>query len=367
VPGIFKSNLLSDPFTAGGNKILFRLAAVRKVNSSFVFFFVPEGQKLLPAFDEKVQLKKKHGDDKHVEQGRRLPQCGLLDMLDALDDAVIAVNESEEIRFCNRAGEDLLRHPADDLRGRLIWSIFRTRTAEVLRSFLCTDGGVFGRVEKQRVLRVGLEGFDGNSCFVNVQVAPLWHESRIYYLFILKWPGNASGSIWQRRQGDPGNRLSGELAVIQESIKGLGDILPGMLPEPAVETGKILFGLSEINRSLARLALISQLPSSFQQNHRLLAVKVMNLCLDYWTECRGADKFDLARESKLWTVYINLDGWERTQTLDKYCDVTTLPKRPNWKKIIATANFVLTRCPNPSFLRENLEIFSARLHSSMHG
>lgn len=313
-----------------------------------------------------MHLKKEPGDDTHVEQGGRLPQRTLLDMLDALDDAVIAVNESEEIRFCNRAGENLLRHPAADLRGRLIWSIFRTRTAEVLRPFLCVDDGVLGHGKKQRALRVGLEGHDGNNCFVNVQVAPLRHESIIYYIFILKWPGNASGFIWQRRGDSPGNRLGEELAAIEESVKGLGEILPGILPEPAVETGQVLFGLSEINRSLVRLnRLLHPLPPLPQKDRRFLAVKVMRLCLDYWLECRGADKFDLARESRLWTLYTNPDGWERTQTLDKYLDAKTLPKRPNWKKISATADFVLRNCPDPSLLREKLESSLERLRLSM--
>ena len=145
----------------------------------------------------------------------------------------------------------------------------------------------------------------------------------------------------------------------------MGDILPGMLPEPAVETGKILFGLSEINRSLARLNLLLQLSPPPQKDRLFLAVKVMNLCIDYWLESRGADKFDLARDSRLWTVYTNPDGWERTQTLDKYFDVKTLPKRPNWKKILATADFVLHHCLDPSVLRENLESSSERLRFSM--
>jgi len=312
-----------------------------------------------------LQLKKEYGDGKHAEQEGRLQRRTLFGMLDALNDAVIAVNESEEIRFCNRAGENLLRHSADDLRGRLIWSIFRTRTAEILRPFLRVDGSVHDQGGGQRILRVGLEWHAGNNCFVNVQVAPFRHESIVYYLFILKWPGNASGFIRQRRGDVSGNRLSEELTVIQESMKGLGDILPGMLPEPAVETGKILFGLSEINRSLARLNLLLQLSPPPQKDRLFLAVKVMNLCIDYWLESRGADKFDLARDSRLWTVYTNPDGWERTQTLDKYFDVKTLPKRPNWKKILATADFVLHHCLDPSVLRENLESSSERLRFSM--
>lgn len=287
-------------------------------------------------------------------------------MLDALDEAVIGVNESEEIRFCNRAGEKLLLYPADDLRDRLIWSIFRANTADLLRPFLCVDDkNLHLSGLGERVFRVGLEGRCGNNCYVNVQVVPFLSASSVYFLFILKCPGKASGFIWQRQWNVSITPVDEELTVIEERLKGLDVILAELLPEPSVENGQILFGLSEINLSLARINHLLQRSPSQTSKQAFLAVKVMNLCVEYWIECCGTDKFDLARESKLWTVYTNPDGWERTQTLDKYIDINRLPKRPDWKKILATANFVLTRCSIPSLLREKLEIFSERLQFSM--
>lgn len=290
-------------------------------------------------------------------------------MLDALDDAVIAVNESEEIRFCNSACESLLRHPADDLRGRLIWSIFRAnRTAEVLRPFLCClEGAEPGADGKQRVFRIGLEGRDGIRLFANVQVAPVVSERSRYYLFILKRPGSASGFVWRRCGGSPVNHVDEALAAIRERLKGLDDILPGMLPEACDKTGEILFCLSEINRFFSRLNLLLQRPAADGNELRFLGVQVMNLSVEYWLNSGGTDKFDLARRSKLWTVYTNPDGWERTQTLDKYFALSTFPKRPNWHKVLATAEFVLNRCLAPSPLRESLERFLEQLHFSLAG
>ncbi|MBA3002567.1 MAG: PAS domain-containing protein [Desulfurivibrio sp.] len=313
-----------------------------------------------------MQLKKEHGDGKCGEQGEALEYRTLLRMLDALDEAVIGVNESEEIRFCNRACEKLLLYPTDDLRGRLIWSIFRTNTADLLRPFLCADDEDFCvSGQGARVFRVGLERRCGNNCYVNVQVVPFLSECSVYFLFILKWPGKASGFIWQRQWNVSVTPVDEELSVIEETLKGLGVILTELLPEPSVETGQILFGLSEINLSLVRINHLLQRSPPPTSKQAFLAVKVMSLCVEYWIECCGTDKFDLARESKFWTVYTNPDGWERTQTLDKYFDINRLPKRPNWKKILATANFVLTRCSIPSLLREKLEIFSERLQFSM--
>ncbi len=57
--------------------------------------------------------------------------------------------------------------------------------------------------------------------------------------------------------------------------------------------------------------------------------------------------------------------WERTQTMDKYLDVHTLPQRPNWQKVLATAAFVLSRCSTPSPLRDSLAGNWQRLYGTM--
>jgi hypothetical protein len=36
----------------------------------------------------------------------------------------------------------------------------------------------------------------------------------------------------------------------------------------------------------------------------------MQTALEYWTAAAGETKFELARQSKLWQAYTNLDGWE---------------------------------------------------------
>ena len=40
------------------------------------------------------------------------------------------------------------------------------------------------------------------------------------------------------------------------------------------------------------------------------------------------------------------DGYLRTQTLDKYLSLATLPGRPRWRNIVATAEHVLSACPD---------------------
>lgn len=96
----------------------------------------------------------------------------------------------------------------------------------------------------------------------------------------------------------------------------------------------------------------SQPPS----DKRVLAVRVMNLAVDCWMACTRTGKAELARQSGLWNVYLEKDGYCRTQTLDKYLSESSLPPRPRWRKIHATAEFVLTACDNEnSSARSELE------------
>lgn len=80
-----------------------------------------------------------------------------------------------------------------------------------------------------------------------------------------------------------------------------------------------------------------------------LAVTVMNLTLSHWHECTGASKADFAGQSGLWKVYMDKNGWERTQTLDKYLDKETIPGNPRYTWVVQSAEYVLTRFPESSF------------------
>jgi two-component system sensor histidine kinase ChiS len=98
------------------------------------------------------------------------------------------------------------------------------------------------------------------------------------------------------------------------------------------------------------------------EKKKQLGSEIINLAIQYWIESTGKTKNDLARESNLWKVQINQDGWERTQTLDRYLDIKTFPKLPRWNQITKTTDFVLIRCSVQSPLREQLEIALQKLH-----
>ncbi len=81
--------------------------------------------------------------------------------------------------------------------------------------------------------------------------------------------------------------------------------------------------------------------------------QVMNESINCWNAYCGGNRANLAERSGLWKA--NLDGTSlRTRTMDRYMQPQTLPKRPNIKKVLATAYFVLDNC-TPSSRRFKLE------------
>lgn len=72
-----------------------------------------------------------------------------------------------------------------------------------------------------------------------------------------------------------------------------------------------------------------------------LAVQVMQCAIALWTELTQSTKEEFAEKSGLWSVQADVNGWRRTQTLDKYLDAATVPRQPRWIKVKKTAQYVL--------------------------
>lgn len=94
---------------------------------------------------------------------------------------------------------------------------------------------------------------------------------------------------------------------------------------------------------------------------RQQVVALMNLSLDLWVRQTATSKVELARRSGLWKIYMNPNGWERTQTLDRYLTVSTLPRQPRRRVVIRTAEYVLKHCPGETGAHAEIRELMARL------
>ncbi len=75
------------------------------------------------------------------------------------------------------------------------------------------------------------------------------------------------------------------------------------------------------------------------RNWKDLLVELLRVTLECWEQAGGTRR-DLAEQSRLWRVTLDKQS-HRMRTLERYCEIETLPARPNWRKVLDTANFVL--------------------------
>lgn len=74
---------------------------------------------------------------------------------------------------------------------------------------------------------------------------------------------------------------------------------------------------------------------------QLVAVQVMQCAIALWGDLTQSTKEEFAEKSGLWSVQADVNGWRRTQTLDKYLDTATVPRQPRWIKVKKSAQYVL--------------------------
>jgi len=125
--------------------------------------------------------------------------------------------------------------------------------------------------------------------------------------------------------------------------------------EGYLDTVRQAYALKESRKDSRLSSAIRNLEDTFAELHRItkppenewhqmatLSIQVMQNAIRLWSAIYPEKgKVELARESGLWKVYMNRDGWERTQTLDRYLSIHTFPTQPRWAKVIDTAEFVL--------------------------
>jgi two-component system sensor histidine kinase ChiS len=314
------------------------------------------------ALRENMSLRQELNERKESERELRVIQQQLSGILDTIDDALLAVNESEEVTFCNRVCEDMLGYGAGDLLGKPFFSIIQQQPDENLQE---TKGKAirdcFSGSKNLSLGIVNLTRSDGRLCYAHAYLSPLIMEEETICLMILRRNTDIQLPDEYPRKGiehslgiiEAINQNRARLQSIKMSLNGLTPLINEKQPDFLNELKAIDEALDDIGRTMLN-------GESFE-SRRHLAVEVMTCALDYWTESTGLTKTELARQSKLWKTYMNLDGWERTQTLDRYLHIDTFPQRPQWIKILKTTEFVLANGKAPSTLRTRLEVLLTKL------
>lgn len=280
----------------------------------------------------------------------RLIQRRLAGMLHLVPDRIVAINEHREITFCNHAFEVRFGYTAADLLGQPVLRLFTAQATAMVDGWLdaVSAGG-----DQLPTAGVPLELFAaGPPWSGTVLPAALELEGERLLILVL---GERSGPAPSTRWLEALTRNRRRLQQLEATINGLTPLVleqhPGFVDD-----------LRAMDRSLERLEQeLAQ--NSPEQEQRQLIVQTMKLALDLWVDTTQTGKAELARQSGQWSVYVNQDGWERTQSLDRYLTLDTLPANPRLKTVFRTVDFVLESCPAPTPLRLRLTTAVERLRA----
>jgi hypothetical protein len=85
--------------------------------------------------------------------------------------------------------------------------------------------------------------------------------------------------------------------------------------------------------------------------------QVMKLSVSYWKEISGKDCVALARESGIWSTYVEPEsGKQKVREMNLYLSLSTMPlQRTRWRKVMRTARFVHDLLPEADRRRVQLQ------------
>jgi len=333
------NDYLAKPFAKG--ELLARVRAQLKVK---------QAHKTLA---ENQRLKQEVQQRRQIEHELRQTQYRLGAILNAAPEAMLALNEDDDVSFCNQAFEKLTGHSASALLGQPLSSLFPGEAEGPLQRCLARLG------EDDELQQQSLTLIYANLKQHQHQLLPKRLELEDEQLLMLvvqpavdpKEPAQISISL---SLIESLNHNRNRLRILKETLRGLPPQLASGHPQFMNDLHAVDSALMQLSHSLS--------PQDGLVDQHLAIVEVMTLTIDYWRENTQTDKAELARESGLWKVYTNEDGWDRTQTLDRYLSLETLPKFPRRKQVMRTAEFALSHCRQDSPHGQRLELALAKLH-----
>lgn len=302
-------------------------------------------QEQIKTLSKELMLRKK------TENKLRQIHQRLSEVLGFTNDAILAINTHGEISFCNTAFEGIIGCTYQELLGELFQIVIDTSSQDNLlkKQNNILDNGI-ECIDNKHQETILFQANNQQTLEKRVTFSGLEIDEEMLLILIISNKSNETENY---------SDIQIPIKIIEELNKNRSRLLDlemalAKLPE------KLLEDNAEITKSMANLDThLMTMLESFNQgdsmDKRSLGAKIMNLGLDYWMFCSKTSKIELAEQSGVWSVYYEKDGFARTQTMDKYFNVSTLPEKPRWKNIINTAMFVLRECKIESPLKKELE------------
>jgi len=291
---------------------------------------------------ENLSLRKELAQRVETEEELKLTQSRLTGMLNTLKMPLLAINENHEVCYYNRSFEAIYDVPASSLLGRfwldLIEPSARSDAQVSLEAWF--SGGLEASAEAigpVAFLKPGLPPFTRQVSALRLEL-----DDELLALLVL----DENGATHEATQ------MVAALNQHQQRLSILTDALDSMGVEVLTGAGVSALEFESLERTMRRIR--DQLQGETGGDLCHLVCETMRFSLALWTESTGTTKVEMARKSGLWKVYTDKDGWDRTQTLDKYLKTETVPARPRVGQVVRTAEFVLATCTGPEHLKTSL-------------
>ncbi len=288
-------------------------------------------------------LRKTHLMRHHLEQ-----------ILNTIQDPLFAVREDGEIVYANAACFTLLGYPMR--RGQVYslndWVASNSFSKKLLSEMIQSDKPLVNqKIENLLLVDAGKKEIQTRAMVSSIPV-----EDMMLSICVIDPSAPRSAEAVIQAANDEQARAE-EWDMLQQAYA----------LEQKQQNPRLSRVLKSMDASLVEVkTLLQNSPLEEHQHQVALAVELLNAALRLWVaQSPSRSKADLARESGLWTVYVNRDGWERTQTLDRYLTVETFPVKAHWKRIFKTIQFVLaspgiTDAESRKQLERQLEVLQNR-------
>jgi len=248
---------------------------------------------------ENMALRKELSERRQVERELRCVQQTLSRMLDTVEDALLAVNDNEEITFCNRRCEGLLGLGMQEILGMPFNRILHHSGGDSLPDDRmdavrrCINAG--GNTDMGIV---ALRRAGGDACRVRALLSHLDMEDESVCVMILKETvenghDGKTARLIEQSFGiiEAINRNRSRLSNIKTSLNGLLPVIDEKHPEFLRELKAIDDALDHAGKAF--------LAEEDYENRRRLALEVMTCAVGHWTEATGLTKAELAHQSGL--------------------------------------------------------------------
>lgn len=306
---------------------------------------------------ENLRLKKQIKQREQTVRDLRMIQRRLAGLLNSVDDAILAVNESGEICFCNAIFEKRIGLGAEQMLGKPVEQFFNHDAMTRMQPWL--DQMVHGRnasSDPAALIELTVPDQQGrpNHCRVMPALLHLDEEQLLVLIMTDKarQPDGALPLKGARHIIDTLNRNRERVQSLETTLNGLTPVILAHKPDFLDDLHSLDSAMAQVGRDLMDTGTLA--------DKRELAVELVNLSLRCWCSATGATKGDFAAASGLWAVYVNHHGNQRTQTLDKYMHIDTLPARPRWRQVARSAEFVLESIDLTPSRKEQLEALLVR-------